>query len=156
LTWLPEPETYRCPEGHLLELYRTIQEGRGSRQPLTVLPYRCAPAPCQACPQQPQCTAKPEKGRTIQRSEQEHLVEALRQRMQEAAGQALYKLRKQTVERGFADLKTHRGLQRFRRYGLERARVQVGLLVLAHNLRALWQARAERAESTATPVPARG
>jgi transposase len=38
LTWLPEPETYRCPEGHLLELDRTSQEGRGARQPLTVLP----------------------------------------------------------------------------------------------------------------------
>jgi hypothetical protein len=84
------------------------------------------------------------------------LVAALRQRLQEAAGQALYQLRKQPVERGFADLKTHRGWQRFRRYGLERARVQVGLLVLAHNLRALWQARAERAASAATPVPARG
>jgi hypothetical protein len=149
-TWLPEQETYRCPEGHVLEFYRTSQEQRGSRQALTVLQYRCAPEHCQACPQQSQCTSKPEQGRTIQRSEHEDLVEALRQRMQEAAGKELYKLRKQTVERGFADLKTHRGLQRFRSYGLDRARIQVGLLVLAHNLRALRQARAKRTESEAT------
>ena len=150
-TWLPEQGTYRCPEGHLLEFCRTNQERRGSRQELTVLQYRCAPEHCQACPQQSQCTAKPEQGRTIRRSEHEDLVEALQERMQQPTGKELYKLRKQTVERGFADLKTHRGLQRFRSYGLERARIQVGLLVLAHNMKALWHAREERTESVPTP-----
>jgi hypothetical protein len=79
-------------------------------------------------------------------------VEALPQRMQEPAGQALYQLRKQTVELGFADIKTPRGLHRFRSYGLDRARIQMGLLVLAHNLRTLWQARAERTAAAAAPL----
>jgi transposase len=150
-TWLPEQQAYRCPEGHLLEYARTSQERRGPTQELTVLQYRCAPEHCQACPQQKACTSKPQQGRTIKRSEHEDLVDALRQRMQEPAGKALYKLRKQTVERGFADLKTHRGLYRFRSYGLERARVQVGLLVVMHNALTLLQAREQRSEGLATP-----
>jgi hypothetical protein len=67
--------------------------------------------------------------------------------MQEPDGKNLYKLRKQTVELGFADLKQHRGLQRFRSYGKARARVQVGLLVLAHNGLALLQERAAQDEN---------
>jgi hypothetical protein len=78
------------------------------------------------------------------------LVDALRQRMQEDVGKALYKLRKQTVELGFADLKQHRGLQRFRSYGRTRARTQVGLLVLATNGLALLQAR-DRVACAASP-----
>ena len=61
-------------------------------------------------------------------------MEALRERMKTAAGKALYKLRRQTVERGFADLKAHRRLERLRCRGLERARTQVGLNILVHNL----------------------
>jgi len=155
-TWLPEQQTYRCPEGHVLEFTRTCQERRGPTQELTVLQYRCAPDHCQACPRQSACTPKPERGRTVKRSEHEDLVDALRQRMQEPAGKELYKLRKQTVERGFADIKIHRGLQRFRSYGLERARIQVGLLVLVHNTLALLQAREKRAEGLATPLQETG
>jgi transposase len=143
-TWLPEQQTYRCPEGHVLEFAWASKEKRGPTQELTVLQYRCAPEHCQACPQQQACTPKPEKGRTIKRGEHDDLADALRQRMQEPAGKELYKLRKQTVERGFADIKTHRGLNRFRSYGLKRARIQVGLLVLMHNALALLHAREER------------
>jgi hypothetical protein len=61
-------------------------------------------------------------------------MEALRERMKTAEGKALYRLRRQTVERGFADLKAHRRLERLRCRGLEHARVQVGLNILIHNL----------------------
>jgi hypothetical protein len=50
--------------------------------------------------------------------------------MRQPEGQAVYKLRKQTVERQFADLKQHRSLRQFASFGLRRARIQVGLLVL--------------------------
>ena len=49
----------------------------------------------------------------------------------------LYKLRKQTVERGFADGKEQRAFRRFGGRGLARAEAPVGLLVLAANLVAL-------------------
>ena len=50
---------------------------------------------------------------------------------------AIYGKRGCTVELRFADWKTHRGLQRFSGQTPERADAQVGLIVLAHNLRTL-------------------
>jgi transposase len=154
-TWLPDQQTYRCPEGHLLEFTRAVKERRGQLRELTVLRYGCALEHCQACPRQKACTKSSQQGRTIKRSEHEELVDILRLRMSET-GQQLYKLRKQTVELGFADLKQHRGLQRFRSYGLSRARIQVGLLVLVHNGLALLQARQELAASAVTPYKETG
>ena len=132
-TWLPGERAYRCPEGHVLGLDRVAKEQRQGCRELEVLQFRCPAEHCQGCPRQPSCTRTPERGRTIKRSAHEELVEALRARMAEPASQELYKLRKQTIELRFADRKGHRGLRQFRSYGLERAGIQVGLLVLAHN-----------------------
>ena len=71
----------------------------------------------------------------------EPLVEQLRKRMDSRAGKELYRLRKQTIEREFADVAEHRGLRRFWGFGLLLAQIQVGLLVLLHNLKALDQRR---------------
>lgn len=57
--------------------------------------------------------------------------------MATAEAKALYRRRRETVERGFADLKWHRGLSRFHGRGLERAATELGLLVLVHNLMVL-------------------
>ena len=46
----------------------------------------------------------------------------------------LYKLRRQTIELCYADLKEHRQLRRFNHYGPRRARAQIGASVLAYNL----------------------
>lgn len=149
-TWLPDQQTYRCPEGHLLDFAREHQERRGQTRALTVLQYRCALEHCQACPRQSACTKTSKRGRSIKRSEHEDLVDNLRLRMREAAGKELYRLRKQTVELGFADLKQHRGLRRFCSYGLSRACIQVGLLVLANNGLALLKARDQLPSCPAT------
>src|SRR5207244_8314026 len=99
--------------------------------------YRCAAEHCSGCPRQAQCTRSPQRGRMVKRSEYEGLVEALKQRMQTAAAKQLYKKRCQVVELGYADAKEHRGLRRFHGRGLARARIEVGLLVLAHNALAI-------------------
>ena len=105
--------------------------------------YRCPAEHCQACPLASRCTRSPERGRIVKRSEHDDLYDALRQRMSQPEGQAVYRLRKQTVERQFADLKQHRGLRQFASFGLERARIQVGLLVLVHNGLELLKARSQ-------------
>jgi hypothetical protein len=97
----------------------------------------------------------PQTGRTVKRSEYEHLVEALQSRMATEQAKTLYKLRKQTVELGFADMKTHRELRRFSGKGLRRARTEVGLLALAHNgltvVRALETAKDEEQKVLSLP-----
>jgi hypothetical protein len=54
--------------------------------------------------------------------------------MQTPEAKAIYRQRCQTIELRFADAKTHRGLRRFSGRGLKRVRIEVGLLVLSHNL----------------------
>ena len=131
--WHLELETYECPQGHLLDFVGRSRERRGEGVVQERRRYRCAAAHCQACPRRPECV-KGMGGRTLSRSPYEEQVETLRARMATAEAQALYKLRKQTVERGFADLKEHRALRRLSGRGLARARVAVGLVVLVHNL----------------------
>ncbi len=75
-------------------------------------------------------------------------MEALRERMARPEAQTLYRPRKQTVELVNADWKEHRRLRRFSGRGLQRARCQVGLIVLAHNLVTLL---AEKAKAKAAP-----
>ena len=62
------------------------------------------------------------------------MLQVLRQRMETAEAKRLYKMRSQTVELAYADLKEHRGLRRFRSRTLRRAKTQVALSVLVHNL----------------------
>ncbi|HZW30694.1 MAG TPA: transposase [Isosphaeraceae bacterium] len=114
-------------------------------------PYRCLAQHCQSGPLRDRCTRSPQRGRIIKRSEHDDLYDALRQRMRQDEGQAIYTLRKLTVERQFADLKQHRGLRQLASFGLERARIQVRLLVLAQNGLELLKAR-DRGQAKATPL----
>jgi transposase len=133
-TWDADRQVYRCPEGRELGHVSSRTERRAGGQEVVLDVYRCPGEHCRACPRRVACTRNPGAGRTVSRARGEEVMEALRGRMKTAAGKALYKLRRQTVERGFADLKAHRRLERLRCRGLERARTQVGLNILVHNL----------------------
>ena len=67
-------------------------------------------------------------------------------RMATPEAKQLYRLRRQTVELRYADMKEHRNLQRFTGRGLRRATAQLAATVLVHNLLALLQT--ELAEET--------
>ena len=54
--------------------------------------------------------------------------------METASAKAVYRLRGQTIELVFADLKEHRGLRRFSGRGFAPARTELALEVLVHNL----------------------
>jgi transposase len=131
--WQAAEQTYLCPQGHRLEFEESWRERRADGG-VQVWRYRCPPEHCQGCPLQARCTKTPASGRAVTRLEHEDLIEALRARMAGAEAQAWYRLRKQTVELVNADMKQHRKLRRFSGRGLARARCEVGLVVLAHNL----------------------
>jgi hypothetical protein len=96
--------------------------------------YRCSPNHCRPCPRQVACSSNPNRGRAVKRSEHEALVEAHRIRMSTPQAKSLYRLRRQTIELGYADLKEHRSMRQFSGRGLWRAQRQAGLTVLVHNL----------------------
>lgn len=133
-TWSPVEQVYLCPQGHQLVYAGSGRQKRTGAGSVSLAIYRCPPEHCTGCPLAARCTPRPDNGRTVSRSEYEGLVEELRERMASAEGKELYRRRCQTVELVNADWKEHRKLRRFSGRGLARARCQVGLLVLSHNL----------------------
>jgi transposase len=138
--WLPAEQTYVCPQGHRLKPISREARERAEGRSVELTTYRCPGEHCQACPLRQRCTTSA-KGRTIKRNEHEDLIVAQQAKMNTPEAKAIYRQRGQTVELRFADTKTHRGLRRFSGRGLEQARIEVGLCVLAHNLLVVWRAR---------------
>ncbi len=153
-TWLPAEQTYRCPEGHLLSLRGTTPIWHFGDRTTLQMTYRCLPKYCGQCPRKESCTSNPKYGRTISRLEHEDLIEKLRQRMETPEAKALYKLRRQTVELRYADMKEHRNLRRLTGRGLRRAKAQIGATVLAHNLLALPRTDiSDQTDTVSTGIP---
>jgi len=133
-TWLPEEQVFRCPEGNKLVAKSTTRQERSNERTVLQTSYRCPSEHCSTCPRREACTPSTERGRSVTRLEHEDLVDELRARMKTAEAKELYKLRRQTIELRYADLKQHRRLRRFNHYGPRRARAQIGAAVLAYNL----------------------
>lgn len=133
-TWVPAEQQYRCPQGQPLPCVGSEERQRSDGQVDKLWKYRCASEHCRACPLKERCTTSAHGGRSLKRSEHEELIDAHKARMATDEGKAIYRLRKQTVERSFADVKEHRRLRRFWGRGRDRPHAQVGLAVLAHNL----------------------
>jgi transposase len=150
-TFDPTIPGYRCPQGNVLRFRNRTskQKANGEYVPLEI--YQADPSKCASCPLQPQCVRGGSGARTVRRQEHEDLIDALKERMNEPDAKKKYRERGCTVERRFADLKTHRGLQRFSGCTPERADAQVGLTVLAHNLQTLEKLRNRRARTHEKP-----
>lgn len=124
---------YYCPQEKQLEQIGRHYEKRQGGARLTVLVYRAKAEDCQACPRQKECNSSLKKGRVVKRYQGEEALQRLAARMKDPANQEIYKQRGQTVELGYADIKEHRGLRAFRGFGMEQARTQAGLVILASN-----------------------
>jgi hypothetical protein len=143
---------YLCPQDKVLP-YRnrtTKQKANGDSYPLEI--YQADASDCASCPLKAQCVRGKSGARTVRRQEHEELIDALKARMNSPEGKKKYRDRGCTVERRFADLKTHRGLQRFSGRTPERADAQVGLAVLAHNLQLLDKLRNRREGQTSAAL----
>ena len=149
----PEEQAYYCPAGkRLVPISHTrVQRSNGMALPMIV--HQASGQDCQECPRQKDCTSNPKKGRVVKRYAGEEALERLEQRMTEPANQQIYKLRKQSVELGYADLKEHRGLRVFRSFGRQRARAQAGLVILASNGLNILRALQRRPNTAPPPSP---
>jgi len=128
--WLPEEQTYRCPEGH--RLTNKGKETKGRRGDNTVIQYRfqCPPEHCRGCPLRERCVKDPNKGRIVKRLEGEEIIEAHKEFMKTDEAKAANRLRGSVIERCFGDAKRHRDLYCLHGRGLKRAKAEVGLVVL--------------------------
>jgi transposase len=132
--WDEAENCYHCPQGHRLDYFSRTHKQRHSDHQLWEYRYRCDPAHCSACPLAAKCLLPDSASRNIKRLEGQELMDAHRQKMAQPEVQACYRLRGETVERAFADLKGNRQLTRFHGRGLSRVRAETGLMVVAYNI----------------------
>ena len=125
------------------------REQKRRRDEHTVVQHRfhCPAEHCRACPLRERCVRDPEKGRTVKRLDGEELIEAHKEWMKTAEAKTANRLRGSVIERCFGDAKRHRDLRRLHGRGLNRAKAEVGLVILVQTALAL----ARLHTSTANP-----
>ena len=120
-------DVYICPNGQLLS-YRTSNR-EGYRQ------YHSDPAKCRHCPVRQMCTQSSDATKVVTR----HVWESSRERMDQhrlsRVGKRIYKRRKETVERSFADAKQLHGHRYARMRGLAKVQQQCLLAATAQNIK---------------------
>lgn len=120
-------DVYICPNGQLLN-YRTTNR-EGYRQ------YHSDPDKCRNCPVRHKCTQSANATKVVTR----HVWESSRERMDQhrltRVGKRIYKRRKETVERSFADAKQLHGHRYARMRGLAKVQQQCLLAAAAQNIK---------------------
>lgn len=131
-----EGDGYRCPQGQLLAYATTDRTGH--RQ------YKSDPSICRTCPLLASCTSSRNSVRVIVR----HVWAEARERADAHRltpwGKNIYKRRKETVERSFADAKQLHGHRYARFRGLVAVRCQCLLAAAAQNIKKIALALAPR------------
>ena len=140
-TYEPALDGYRCPEGQLLAYATTDRTGYRH--------YKSNPARCRACPLLASCTTNAKAQRTITR----HVWQDARERADAHRltdwGKRVYRRRKETVERSFADAKQLFGHRYARFRGLKGVADQCLLAAAAQNIKKMALALAPKTPSTA-------
>jgi hypothetical protein len=140
-TWDWQRESYYCPAGKELPFSHEKTRQRADGQTIRFNVHQASGKDCVDCPLQARCTKAPEKGRTVRRDVYQVEIDELHARMEAFESKLVYRKRRQTIERVFGDFKEHRNMRRFRGRGIHRARSQVALTVLGHNLRIIHKLR---------------
>ena len=120
-------DVYRCPDGQTLTYRTTNREGYRE--------YRSDPAICKACPFLGQCTSNAQQVKTVTRHVWEEHREAVDSHRLTTTGKAIYKRRKETIERSFADAKQLHGHRYLHMRGFLRAQEQCLLSAACQNMK---------------------
>ena len=136
-----EYDCYLCPNDKLL-MYTTTTRN-GYRQ------YKSNPKDCKDCPLRNKCTKSKNMTKVIER----HLWEEFREYADEIRHtmewKEIYPMRKETIERVFADCKENNGLRFTRLKGLKKNQQNAWLIFACHNLKkmSLWRGKYRRKSS---------
>ena len=138
----PEADGYRCPQGQLLRYATTDRSGYRH--------YKSDPAICRTCPLLASCTSSANATRVITRHVWQDVREKTDAHRLTGWGKAIYKRRKETVERSFADAKQLHGHRYARFRGLTAVAFQCLLAATAQNIKKVALAM----DSRRRPAPA--
>ncbi|MDN4527737.1 transposase, partial [Fictibacillus fluitans] len=126
-TYDKERKVYVCPNDQELAYRTTTREGYQE--------YKSDPKVCAECPLLKECTRSKNKTKVVTRHVWEDYKEKVRDNRLSSSGKALYKFRKEKVERSFADSKELHGLRYCRLRGLQNASEQVLLTAACQNMK---------------------
>jgi transposase len=127
-TYDASSDRYQCPAKQWLI---PINHCRGNASTSAYVTY--GGAPCGDCALRAKCTES-KNGRQIKRYAVDDAKDALRAKMKVPAIRAWYSKRKAMVEPVFSQLRGRQGLNRFRRTGLTKVRLEFALHAMAYNL----------------------
>jgi len=120
----PEKNEYRCPANQtLIWRYSTVERG--------LKLHRYWSSNCKLCAIKEKCT--PGEQRRVTRWEHENVLETMQNRLDQAPDSM--RIRRQTVEHPFGTLKLWMGSAHFLTRTLDRVSTEMGLHVLAYNLK---------------------
>lgn len=118
-----------CPNNQVLKYSTTNREGYRE--------YKSDPKICAGCPMRMQCTESKNNQKTVNRHVWEDYIDLAEDVRHTPEGKEIYKLRKETIERVFADAKVKHGLRYTQYRRLARLRMQVLLTFCCMNLKKL-------------------
>jgi transposase len=123
----PSTDCYICPEGHTLR-YRTTDR-LGYRH------YASDPIQCRACPLQSRCTKSANFTKVVTRHIWQDHKESINSHRYTEYGKKIYRRRKETVERSFADSKQLHGHRYARLRGIGKVFEQCLLCAAVQNMK---------------------
>ena len=118
---------YLCPNNQTLDYRTTTRDGK--RQ------YVSDPNVCATCPLLSECTTSRNHRRVIERHLWQHYLDEVEDLRHTEPAREIYKRRKETIERVFADAKEKHGMRWTRYRGLEKVSMQAMLTFAAINLK---------------------
>lgn len=123
-----QKDIYVCPENKILK--NTGQYYRKKEQRYMTI-YRCGN--CQSCSGHDEC-CKSKYYREIHATPQDKLINRIKEKLLSDKGKEAKKLRQQTVERSFGDLKENKKLRSFLTRGIKKVKTEFKLGCITHNL----------------------
>lgn len=126
-TYEKRKDHYLCPNGQILKYSTTNRDGYRE--------YKSDPSTCSECPFLTKCTGSKNHRKTITRHVWEEHKEQVRNNRLSKSGKQLYKLRKQTIERSFADSKELHGLRYCRLRGISKVTEQALMTAACQNMK---------------------
>ena len=126
-------DNFLCPEGHTLRHTTTSRDGKRT--------YRSTPEVCRACPCRAACGANEKGQRTLTTHIWQEYLDLVEQLRKTEYGKEIYAMRKETIERVFADAKQKHAMRYTNHRGLVRVSTWVRLKYAAMNLKklAVWK-----------------
>ena len=128
-------DCYLCPENQVLEYATTNREGYRE--------YKSDPKICKNCPKREQCTLSRNHTKVVTRHVWADYSEQAEEYRYVPKYKEIYKQRKQTIERVFADAKEKHGMRYTTMRGLAKVTMQVTLTFACMNLKklAIWKGK---------------